>query len=240
MFLQSAIRSLYPPRCLACGAEIMGEHALCGGCWRELPFISGMVCDCCGIPLPGFNTGQAELCDTCLAHPFPWVRARAPLLYDGTARKLVLALKHGDRLDLVAPMARWMARALGEVAPRESVILPVPLHRLRLFRRRYNQAALLGRAMSRMRMMPFWPDALIRHRHTRQQDDMGHDDRFANQAGAFSVHPWHRQAIGGRSVLLVDDVMTSGATLSACADACIRAGAAQVNCVVLARVARST
>ncbi len=244
MNLQSAIHFLYPPRCLACGVETGSDHALCGPCWQDTPFVTGLVCDGCGLPLPGEDTGDRVLCDACLDDPHPWGRARAPLLYEGAARKMVLALKHGDRLDLVHPLARWMVPLARDVAPQGQapggrLVVPVPLHRLRLLRRRFNQAALLGREVARMCDMPFCPDALMRRRRTIPQEGMGRVERFANQNGAFALHPRRRDLVRGKGILLVDDVLTSGATLRGCAQALLAGGAVQVNCVVLARVARN-
>jgi len=241
--LQSAIHFLYPPRCLACGAETGSDNALCGPCWQDTPFVTGLVCDDCGLPLPGIDTDEAVSCDACLEHPPPWGRARAPLLYEGAARKMVLALKHGDRLDLVPAMARWMAPLAASLAPADAsgraVVVPVPLHRFRLLRRRFNQVALLGHQIARRCDLSFCPDALLRRRWTTPQEGMGRAERLANQDGAFALHPRRRDQVQGRGILLVDDVMTSGATLRACTQTLLAAGAAQVNCVVLARVARN-
>ena len=137
--LQAALHLVYPPQCLVCGALVTSDFGLCGSCWRDTPFISGLVCDLCGVPLPGEETGKAEHCDDCLTIARPWSRGRAALLYKDNARHMVLALKHSDRLDLVRPAATWMLRAAAPILEPGMLVAPVPLHWQRLFRRRYNQ-----------------------------------------------------------------------------------------------------
>lgn len=240
MKLQSAIRVLYPPQCLVCGVDASVDFALCADCWREMPFVTGLVCDICGTPLPGEDTGEPAQCDSCLMAPKPWVRGRAALLYDGTARRMVLALKHGDRQDLVRPMARWMANQTRLLAKDAPLLAPVPLHRTRLFTRRFNQSALLTKTLAGMCDLNWCPDLITRLRATRLQEGMTREERHENQRQAFKVPDNRKALILDRSVLLIDDVMTSGATLSACTEACYAAGAASVTVQVLARVARNT
>jgi ComF family protein len=238
--LQSAIHFLYPPQCLTCGVETSADFALCGACWREAPFISGLVCDSCGIPLPGDVQDDAVLCDLCIASPRPWQHGRAALMYDGTARRMVLALKHGDRHELVKPMAKWMAQAGDILITPETLIVPVPLHPRRLFSRRFNQSALLASYIGQIMGLKQCPDMLLRARNTLMQEGMTRLERLENQKSAFSIHPKHQSRLASRPVLLIDDVMTSGATLTGCAEACRDAGAKGVNVLVLARVARDT
>lgn len=238
MTLQSAIRFLYPPQCLSCRAETEADFALCGSCWKDTPFISGLVCDACGMPLPGEDANPDILCDSCLIAPKPWTRGRAVFLYAGRGRSLVLGLKHGDRQDLVRPLAGWMARIAKPVTDNTSVIAPVPLHWRRLFRRRYNQAALLSTALAEKLAIGHCPDLLIRHRATRIQDGMSRTQRFDNLFNALKVNRKHLELVEDRKVLLIDDVMTTGATLSACTEVLLQAGAISVNVLVLARVAK--
>ena len=215
------------------------EFGLCGTCWRDTPFITGgLVCDCCGVPLLGEDEGRVERCDDCLTLARPWSRGRAALVYKDIGRRLVLALKHGDRLDLAAPAARWMARAAGPILQPDMLIAPIPLHWMRFFKRRFNQSAVLARALSRQTGLDHCPDLLIRPRRTASQDGRDRDGRFTNMAGALKVHPRRTQRLKGRHILLIDDVMTSGATLAAAADAALGAGAADVSVLVLARVAK--
>ena len=214
------------------------EFGLCTDCWQTTPFIGGAVCDCCGAPLPGEDDGRAAQCDDCLTLARPWSRGRAALQYRDTARQLVMALKHADRLDLAVPAAQWLMRAAAQLIAPDTVIAPVPLHWLRMVRRKYNQSAVLAQALARQVARPACPDLLIRHRNTRSQEGRDRDGRFRNVEGAFRVRPGRDWVIAGRPVLLVDDVMTSGATLSACTEACLAAGAARVDVVVLCRVAK--
>jgi len=235
--LQEALRVLYPPHCLTCDAPVGEEGTLCPACWPDVPFIHGLSCDKCGMPLPG-ESAAAVHCDDCLVVARPWGHGRAVLLYAGGGRRLVLGLKHGDRHDIAAPAGRWLARAARPLLRADSVIAPVPLHWWRLFRRRYNQAALLSGAVARETGTAHIPDLLIRRRHTGSQDGRSRAQRFANMQDAIALRPARATRIEGRHVLLIDDVMTSGATLSAASEACFAAGADAVDVMVLARVGR--
>lgn len=236
--LQTALRLVYPPRCLLCGTLVDSDFGFCGPCWRETPFIAGLTCDLCGMPLPGRDDGSPVHCDDCLATARPWSKGRAAMLYRDNGRKLILALKHGDRHDIVRPAALWLARAAQPLVTDETLIAPVPLHWSRMLRRRFNQSALLARALARHLGLPACPDLLRRTARTPPLDGLGAEARFATLAGVIAVTPSRAGLIAGRRVLLIDDVMTSGATLAAAALACFDAGAADVRIVVLARVAR--
>lgn len=235
---QTALQVVYPARCTLCGCHVESDFGLCGPCWRDTPFIAGLVCDTCGVPLPGESGGHAEHCDDCLSVARPWSRGRSALVYHENGRKLVLALKHGDRHDVVHPAALWMARAAQPLLTRSTLIAPVPLHWLRMLKRRFNQSALLAQALARETTLPVCPDLLIRPKHTRPLKGMGAEERHAMLDGAIRVHPKRRSELIGRTVLLVDDVMTSGATLSAAAQACFSAGAQDVRILTLARTAK--
>ena len=238
MGMQAALQLIYPPQCLNCDGLVATDHGLCPDCWRRTPFVTGLVCDRCGVPLPGTDPGHAVHCDDCLMIARPWDRGRCALLYADAGRDLVLALKHGDRTDLARPAAGWMLRAAADILRPGMLVAPVPLHWMRLFRRRYNQAALLSAAIARGAGLDHCPDLLIRARRTPTQDGRSRDGRFANVAGALGVTRRHAPRLRGRDLLLVDDVMTSGATLAAAADACLAAGAETVSVLVLARVAK--
>jgi ComF family protein len=235
--MQSVLRVLYPPQCISCGTLVEEPGALCGACWQATPFLGGSVCDCCGAPLVGAGS-EGDICDQCMTIARPWSRGRAALAYRDNGRKIVLALKHGDRLDLVRPAAAWMARA-GQPILREGMLaVPVPAHPWRLLRRRYNQAAALAQALSRITPLRYAPDALVRTRRTKAHDGMGQEERFRNLSGAIAPHPRHGAQLREAEVLLIDDVMTSGATLAAAAEAALAAGAKEVRVLLLARVAR--
>ncbi|NNE52246.1 MAG: ComF family protein [Sulfitobacter sp.] len=231
-----ALNAIYPARCLSCGDVVESDFGLCGSCWRDTSFIGGAVCDACGTPLPGDDGDDIIFCDTCLETPRPWVRGRAALLYRETGRKLVLSLKHGDRQEIARPAGLWMARAVRNILDERALIAPIPLHWQRLLKRRYNQSALLARALADALQMASCPDLLRRIKRTPSLDGMNREERAATLENAITVHPRRRHRLVGRPVLLVDDVMTSGATLAAATEACLAAGSGPVCVVTLARV----
>lgn len=238
MGLQSVLRAVYPPQCIGCGAPVTTEQGLCGVCWRDTPFIVGLVCEMCGTPLPGDEDAGPLLCDDCLTIARPWTRGRSVLRYDGRARQLVMRLKHGDRPELARPAGRWMAGAAQPLHRPDTLVVPVPLHWTRLLRRRYNQAALLAQVVARHLDCALCPDLLTRLRRTPAQGGRGREDRFANLRDTIAPHSSRSALARGRPVLLIDDVMTSGATLAAASEACYLAGADEVSVLTLARVAR--
>ena len=215
------------------------DFALCGTCWRDTPIITGLCCDTCGAPLPGEDTGRPEHCDDCLTIARPWSRGRAALIYRDNGRKLVLALKHGDRQEVLRPAAIWMhAAAKPLLQSGVDLIAPVPLHWTRLFKRRFNQSALLAHALGGQADLPVIPDLLIRPKRTRNLDGLSRDDRFAELLQSITPNPRYADWITGQRVLIVDDVMTSGATLSAAVQATLQAGAEDVQTLTLARVVK--
>ncbi len=213
-----------------------GAH-LCAKCWRETSFIDGAKCDCCGAPLSGFDEELILTCDSCLSHPPAWNKGRAAVLYEGAGRRVVLALKHGDRLDMAKPLAGWLTRAGQDLIAKADIVAPVPLHWQRLVKRRYNQSFELVRGLGQSDEFQAAPNLVKRVRKTVPQEGMNREERFENQRGAFAVSDMH--TLAGKNILLIDDVMTTGATLSSCAEALYDKGADQVNVLVLARVARS-
>jgi ComF family protein len=240
MGMQALLHLVYPPQCLTCDARITTDFGICSACWRDTPFISGLVCSKCGTPLHGEDPGAEVQCDDCLTIERPWSKGRAALLYKDNARKLVLGLKHGDRIDLARPAAEWMLRAVAPILVPEMLLVPVPLHWLRLLKRRYNQAALLSAGVARLAKLDHCPDLLQRRRNTGTQDGRDRDGRFANMTDALTVNPRRAQLVKGRHILLVDDVMTSGATFASAAEACVAAGAIGVSVLAMARVVKDT
>jgi len=238
MRLQSVIRAIYPPQCVACDAQTEDDFGLCAACWRETQFIGGLVCDTCGAPLPGENNGEIAQCDDCLTIARPWNRGRAVLVYAGVGRRLVLGLKHGDRTDLARPAAQWMAQKIADWPLSDTVIVPVPLHWVRVARRRYNQSALLAQEIGKVMKLPVCADALLRPKRTTALVGHSRDARFAELSGAIVPNPKRADQISGKAVILIDDVMTSGATLAASAEAAKAAGATNVSIVTLARVTK--
>lgn len=214
------------------------DFGLCPACWRETPFIGGLVCDACGAPLPGEDPGEPVHCDDCLAHPRPWAQGRAALLYRDAGRRLVLGLKHADRGDIAGPAAGWMARAAAPMALDGALVVPVPLHWRRLVARRFNQSAVLAAPLARALGLVHVPDLLERVRPTAALGGLDRAARAATLDGALRVAPRRVARVTGRPVLLVDDVMTTGATLDSAARALAAAGAGETRVVVLARAVR--
>ena len=238
-FARLALDAVLPPRCLSCGVVVAGEGALCPSCWGQLAFIGAPVCACCGLPF-AFEVAPESLCGECLRAEPHFSRARAALCYDAASRPLVLAFKHGDGTHAAPAFARWMAQAAGDLLREADLVVPVPLHRWRLFRRRYNQSALLARALAQAAGKPVFARLLVRRRPTPSQGGLSRSGRLANVRGAFAVSPQHRDRLRDRAILLVDDVLTTGATVGECARVLRRAGAARVDVVTLARVVRPT
>ena len=235
-WLTAALDALLPPRCLACAAAVDIPGRLCPGCWAAVDFIAPPYCAGCGFPFD-FDEGPDALCGACMREPPAFDRARAALRYNDVGRGLVLGFKYRDRTHAAIAFAAWMARAGGALVTGADAVAPVPLHRLRLFTRRYNQAALLAREVGRLAGARFVPDLLERTRATPSQAGLSRSARFANVRGAFAVRRRHRGRVAGGRVLLIDDVMTTGATAGACAATLKRAGAERVDVLVLARVA---
>lgn len=223
-----------PTQCVACREPVAGD-GVCAACWARLSFIAPPFCPRLGTPFV-FDPGPGMLSMEAIADPPAYQRARAAVRYDDVARTLVHALKYQDRTDLAPAMGRWMARAGTELLADADVLLPVPLHWRRGWSRRYNQSGALAGVISRQSGVPVAREALRRIRPTAQQIGLSRKDRAANVQGAFRVPPDQAHHIRNRRVMLVDDVLTSGATADACARALLRAKATQVDVLVFARV----
>lgn len=233
--LAACLDTIVPPCCLVCRARVGAHHLLCPTCWKDVHFIRPPLCDVLGIPLP-FDTGERTVSAGAVAHPPAYDRARAVAHFSGAMRTLVHQLKYADRHDARTLFGRWLAEAACELRHGADVIVPVPLSRLRLLLRHFNQAAVLASELSRLTGVPMDPMLLRRTRWTRSQVGMTRDQRRRNIAGAFSVSQRRRARLQGRNVLLVDDVVTTGATVDACARVLKRAGAARVEVLALALV----
>ncbi len=214
-----------------------GDGRFCLACWPDLAFITAPLCAICGTPF-AHDRGADALCGACLAAPPRFASARAALVYGGPARRVLLALKHGDRQHLARVMAPHMLRAAGGMLDPQVLLVPVPLHWRRLWRRGFNQAALLAQALGRLSGAAVAVDALRRVKPTPASIGMGRAARAANVRGVFKV-PDHN-IVRGRRILLIDDVLTTGATAEACARQLRRAGAAEVHVLTFARVVRDT
>ena len=216
----------------------VSDPGLCADCWGGIAFLDGPGCACCGLPFPVEMEGE-NFCAACLARRPAFDTARAILAYDDKSRGAILALKHADRLDLVPGFARWLARtgraSLGDC----DLIVPVPLHRWRLWQRRYNQSAELARRLAADSAVTADPFVLVKSRPTPSQGTMASAKaRRRNVQRAFQVPDPAR--VAGKRILLLDDVLTTGATAEACARALKRAGATRVHVLALARVVKAS
>jgi ComF family protein len=231
-----ALDLVLPPRALDDGSrEAVASHGLTTGAWSRIGFVEAPFCHGCGTPF-AVELGEAVRCRDCIARPPAFDHARAACLYDEHARDLILKLKHADRTDLAGLFARWLARAAADLAPQLDAVVPVPLHPRRLLARRYNQCAEIARPLARLLGLRYFPDALVRTRATQSQEGRSADARRLNVAGVFATPAGWRSRIEGARLLLVDDVLTTGATVESCARALKAAGAARVDVAVIARV----
>jgi ComF family protein len=233
---RAVVDGVLPPRCLACGATVGEIGALCGPCWAAITFFAPPWCTNCGLPFP-HPMGEGAVCGECARQQPSWDRARAVLRYDRHSRGLVLMLKHGDQTHLAGAFGRWMHRAGGEVLAGADLLMPVPLHWTRLFSRRFNQAALLAQAIHGAGGPPVAADWLVRRRRTPSQGVLGPAARARNVRGAFALR--RSRDVQGKRVVLIDDVLTTGATVEECARVLRRAGADYVGVLVLARALRA-
>src|ERR1700761_6035041 len=228
-----ALDLLLPPHCAACENPVEVQGQLCSACFGRTQFISAPFCLRCGSPFASAaQGGDEQICPGCRARPPVFREARAALRYDDQARRLILPLKHGDRVELAAILAPMMARAGAALLMRADALVPVPLHRRRLFERKYNQAAVLAFGVGRLADRPVLADALIRVRRTAPLDNKSPEERAQEVAGACRLRPSRQAKVAGRTILLIDDVMTSGATTNTCATALLEAGAAAVDVLV--------
>jgi ComF family protein len=224
-----------PPLCPSCREPLGDGHGLCAGCWAKLSFIEPPYCARLGIPFV-YDPGPGLLSMEAIANPPAYDRARAAVRYDDVARALVHKFKYSDHMELAAMMGQWMARAGRELTREADALVPVPLHWRRLWARRFNQSASLAAAVSRSTAVPVLYESLKRVRATPQQVGLDKGERAQNVSGAFRVAPERKADVAGRRLVIVDDVLTSGATVDACARALLRAGAAHVDVLTFARV----
>jgi ComF family protein len=224
-----------PPRCPGCGAITGEPHRFCLDCWRSLTFLGEPCCFRCGMPFAYSGGGGEAWCGACLADPPPFDRLRAAVAYGDVSRQVALKLKYSGRPGLAETLAHFMVRHVG-AGEGDGLLVPVPLHRWRIWKRGYNQAALIASALSRRTGLPAGLDLLDRTRATPPLRGLGRRERALTVRGAFKVPPKARDRLAGRRILLIDDVYTSGATAAACARALKRGGAASVEVLCWARV----
>lgn len=244
--LKRGVDVILPPRCPITGQKVESVGAISYEAWKELTFISNPKCTCCGLPFeigtdPAHPLPEQFLCAECLSTPRPYEKARATFVYDDSCKPMILAFKHADKPELHTTLAPLLAGTLEEFDKDPTppfILIPVPLHWLRLIKRRYNQAAVLANALTKMTGFETWPDALTRTRHTPPQGHMGPKDRHKNVAGAFVLNLSYQGKISGKNFILIDDVFTTGATIEECCKILKAAGANTVNVLTVARAVR--
>jgi len=224
---------VYPPTCPGCGVRTGAHQGFCPTCWREIRFIERPYCETLGLPF-SYDPGPGILSAQAIAEPPVFDRLRSAAIFEGAARDLVHSLKYRDRTDLAAMMAGWMLRASDGYVANCDGILPVPLHRSRFASRKFNQAAELARHLSRKSGQPFLPSTLIRVKRTNRQVGLSARAREDNVRAAFAIAPGHEDRVFGKRLVLVDDVYTTGATVSSATRALRRAGAAEVTVLTFA------
>lgn len=224
-----------PPQCMGCGTGLQGAGGLCGPCWSSIGFFEPPFCRISGLPF-GLEIPDGDLRHDMVDNPPPYSMARAVMRYDDACARMILRFKYADRMEAAPAFARWMVRAGQPLLEGAGLVLPVPLHRNRLFSRRYNQAAELARHVAALSCLPFDARCLMRVRATRPQVGLSGTARRRNVAGAFRVREDMAAQIAGKTLVLVDDVVTTGATADACARALLAAGAGEVRVLALARV----
>lgn len=237
--VSTLVDMILPPLCPGCSLPVGKQGLICADCWKGLTFLGNPLCAACGLPF-SYEVEDTTLCGACLKRMPSCQRIRSAISYGEVSREMILRFKHADHLQAAPVFAEWMRRAGQDLLETCDLLVPVPLHRWRLFRRRYNQAALLAQALAKsLPQGRLAVDLLQRSRKTPSQGQMSATERERNVRGAFAVPAGWADSLTGMRVLLVDDVYTTGATLEACARTLLRAGAAQVDALTLARVVRT-
>lgn len=232
-----AVDIVLPPRCVVSGEVVDRQGAVSAKVWRDLHFVAAPYCDCCGYPF-NFEVNDKTLCATCLSEEQPFDAARAALVYDDISRDMVLKFKHGDKTHAVHAFIPWLKRAGSSMLSDADFIVPVPLHRWRLLKRRYNQAALIALYLARETAAEYAPDILLRQKATVTQGHLSVKDRAQNVKNAFVISPKAAARMKDKNIVLVDDVYTTGATIRECCKVLRKAGAARIDVLTVARVVR--
>lgn len=232
--IKKAVDIVFPPRCFSCHVLVAEHGALCGDCWSSVQFINTPLCYACGFPFD-YDLGEGALCASCIAKRPSYHQGRSVMYYDASSSHLITRFKYADKTHVAQSLARLMAKAGQELLEKSDFILPVPMHKFRLFKRRYNQAALLANALGQLSDIKVLHHALIRYKNTPPQASLTSKQRYSNVKGAFTFDKHFRNVIEGKNLLLVDDVTTTGATLEACSNVLLQSGAEQVNVLTVAK-----
>ena len=236
-FAKKMLDLALPPRCVVSGDPVDEQGMLAPSVWAGLRFIGSPQCKQCGLPFE-YEVDESTLCGTCIETAPAYTTARAALAYDDGSRDIILRFKHADQMHAVRAFLPWLKSAGAGFLNEADLIVPVPLHRWRLLKRRYNQAAVMGMTLGRDIGKPCIPDALLRTRSTPSQGHLKRDEREKNVKKAFAINERHKEAVKGKTIVLIDDVYTTGATVQECAKTLLRAGAKTVHVLTLARVVR--
>ncbi len=230
-FFEKILNYLLPPHCPICEKQILDSGAVCGECFGKLDFIPNSVCQFCGKPLP---YKEAKVCASCLKKPPLYTCARSVLKYNEISKAIILPFKHADAVELAPLLSQWMNSRYSDLIITSDCLIPVPLHTKRLFKRKYNQSALLAKNLAKIHHKSYLPRVLRRTKNTQSQGHMNANKRQENIKNAFQVS--NSQQIKNKNVLIIDDVLTTGATVNECTKVLLKAGAKQVNVLTLARV----
>ena len=238
--LAQIIDFILPPRCIVSGEMVDQQGMISSAAWADLNFISAPQCNRCGLPFD-FDTGEEKegtICGACLKEPPIFDKARAALVYDDASRNIILAYKHADQTQSVPSFITWLNQAGSEMLARADYLVPVPLHRWRILRRRFNQSALMAQYLSESTKIPCLLEAVHRKHATVTQGHLQVSERKKNVKNAFALNPKCVEQIRNKHIILIDDVYTTGATITECTKVLLKGGAASVNILTLARVVK--
>jgi len=230
---KKAIDIIFPPKCLSCKVYIESDGGLCHKCWEEIDFISSPQCYSCGTPFE-IQTSNDNICGKCIATPPKYSMARSVLRYNEKSSKLITNFKYYDSTHACHHFARWLSRTGEDMIADTDIITPVPLHKMRLLTRRYNQCALLCNSLSELTGKVTYNNLLIRHKNTKPQAGLEFNKRINNVKSAFKINPDLIEQINNKNILLIDDVMTTGSTIDSCTKTLLKSGARNVYVLTIA------
>lgn len=236
-FSKRILDIILPPHCLLCKNTVEENGSLCSSCWSDMDFISKTSCSICSTPFE-FDVGEDSLCASCIKERPIYDRSKTVFIYNDKSRKLITGFKYEDKIHAAKSFAKWLFTTGKDLVEESDLIIPVPLHRIRLFTRRYNQSSLIAAELAKQVYLPVAHDVLIRKKNNKPQASLPRNQRLKNVIGAFAVKEKCKNLIEGKNILLIDDVMTTSATVSECAKVLKKNGAAKVNILTLAKTVR--